>query len=1102
MSRLEGLWVLSGEGVREPLVLEGLGAAVTVLLGPNGAGKSTLGRALRETLWPDPSQPPLEVRSRWRLPDGAVRTGLLFGGAVRWDGPPPSVPAGGRERWTLSLRELLRADQGVDREIGRGVERALYGGVDLYGEVQRLSPSRGPTPAQLRAHSEAAAEVERALALADALAERQATEVDLREALERAKGAARALPAVDLAVERAQVLRELAAVDAALAALPEGDVPEAVLDEARQAAAAVVEAEDERAAARGEADRLREQLVALGPAGEEPQVLRARELLEALRAAPLAAERGAAEAAEAAEAALTLRWLGGGGLLPADLAPLEGAVFSRAEAREGLRAARAEEEALAGGLAPVLSPERLAQAVELLRAWPAHLPAPWPLWLGVVLAPLGLLIALLAWGATGLIGLALAPAWAAAAGWGLWALRRGAAARRRARSQWPEGVEPPARWDQAHERLVSLEVELIAAREAARLEVRRAEARALTARAQARLDAAESAVRSLLSRSRLAPDLADAALVQQVRVLESLRAAEEAARMARARVASGERELSRGLAALGGLLGVGESPEELAHASALLRQTEDRLAQSAAIRESLRSADEAVRAATRRRGVAQQRWTEIFARAGVSAGALDALEARRDQAAGRRALVHRRVPAAERAQRLTALLADHPALLGLDEEALVVEGARLRAEGERLEALARELESLEGDLRRASEGRGVREARSTLAQREAAMIDARREAAVRDAGGALARWLLTEVTAREAPPLLRRARRWLALFSRGRYQLEVGQGGALIAVDAEDQRARGLEALSDATRVQLLLAARLAALEALEGGGAPLPLFLDELLSTADPERFEAVGRALLQVAEGGRQIFYATADPEEAAAWVRLGGEGLVTVRSVPSSAPWEWAGPAPEIPMSPVYPDPEGLSAAELAARLGARPPALELPAGAWDLAFALYDDGAGVVRCRRRGISTLGSLAAAPQEEALGEALVRGARRRLRELTVVLDLVRRGRGTRVGWEQVVESEAVTAAFQERVLALLVEVGGDAGALLDGVAGLPRFRAANAERLRDHLIGLGCLDERQVLSEGEVHQRACAALSVSDEDAAPLRVLVGWVLSLTQGG
>src|SRR5690606_27838985 len=142
------------------------------------------------------------------------------------------------------------------------------------------------------------------------------------------------------------------------------------------------------------------------------------------------------------------------------------------------------------------------------------------------------------------------------------------------------------------------------------------------------------------------------------------------------------------------------------------------------------------------------------------------------------------------------------------------------------------------------------------------------------------------------PPALARA---AALFERFthrefflRFESETGTRRRLAAADSTG-RLLGLDQLSTGTRAQLLIASRLAfALEAEDaagaapGGGAGdaldsatnrlgLPFFLDEALTTSDPQRFAAVASAILDVAAlEGRQFIYLSARSDDAELWQR----------------------------------------------------------------------------------------------------------------------------------------------------------------------------------------------------------------------------------------
>src|SRR5690606_25685238 len=78
------------------------------------------------------------------------------------------------------------------------------------------------------------------------------------------------------------------------------------------------------------------------------------------------------------------------------------------------------------------------------------------------------------------------------------------------------------------------------------------------------------------------------------------------------------------------------------------------------------------------------------------------------------------------------------------------------------------------------------------------------------------------------------------------------------------------------TRVQLLLAVRVAFVETQEQG-ARLPLVFDEVLANSDDDRAQAAIEAVMALARAGRQVFYLTAQWDEVSRWQRaLDGAGL----------------------------------------------------------------------------------------------------------------------------------------------------------------------------------------------------------------------------------
>jgi hypothetical protein len=356
----------------------------------------------------------------------------------------------------------------------------------------------------------------------------------------------------------------------------------------------------------------------------------------------------------------------------------------------------------------------------------------------------------------------------------------------------------------------------------------------------------------------------------------------------------------------------------------------------------------------------------------------------------------------------------------------------------------------------------------------------------RAAEDALALMLLDEAkeqhTAEHAPRLLRRAQERFAAFTQQAFLLEVGSDGSFRARASATGEQLTLEQLSDGTRIHLLLAARLAAIEEAEAGSplGPLPLCLDEVLATTDPMRFRQVAAALFAVVGAGRQIVYLTAGPAEAGQWRLAARElgvdeptfvDLAVLRGLPA----DWGGALPAAPGTPEpLPELEGLSAEQCARVLGVAAPDGFAEWQSWHVFYLLHDDRDALRESMRRRIVTLGHWDAANRERLPGA----GWSLRLGLLREVGRLWRIGRGRPVGWDDVMASGAVSPIYEERMRGLLAEHARAARSFLDSLrsGALERFRKDKIDMLEATLRERGCLVDDEPLAQDEIVRRALA--------------------------
>ncbi|MCA9309665.1 MAG: hypothetical protein KDA21_00535, partial [Phycisphaerales bacterium] len=343
----------------------------------------------------------------------------------------------------------------------------------------------------------------------------------------------------------------------------------------------------------------------------------------------------------------------------------------------------------------------------------------------------------------------------------------------------------------------------------------------------------------------------------------------------------------------------------------------------------------------------------------------------------------------------------------------------------------------------------------------------------------------------QQPEVLRRASRLLELFTRGWYELlppraDDKTGAAFVVRDVVTDRIHAVDELSTGTRAQLLLAVRLAFAEQLEGA-LKLPLFLDEALSSSDPERFEAVVRALSVVAGEGRQVFYLTCRPRD---WDRIkdalakddtGESGRVPLRLIDLGALRREAA-VESSPRWTTVNDVAALSTRDL--KLNAVPAYTGQDAAAWaeeagvpafDPAAApsavhifhvLEDDPARVATLLSRGVVALGQLKRSPVEH---EVLARIAL-----VEAFCEAWQIGRGRPLDREAL-RRGGISSRFEPEVWSLARAVGLEAGGLLRGLREkrVKGMQTRIVDGLSEALESEGYIDARETLGPEAIRER-----------------------------
>jgi hypothetical protein len=213
---------------------------------------------------------------------------------------------------------------------------------------------------------------------------------------------------------------------------------------------------------------------------------------------------------------------------------------------------------------------------------------------------------------------------------------------------------------------------------------------------------------------------------------------------------------------------------------------------------------------------------------------------------------------------------------GLDVDQLRQGRQELTEEAGTLGALREEIGGLRTKINKARSGARIEEAQWQLqVAREEVGTRCRTEAA--NLIGSLCADFVRERCETQGSEVLVQAGKYLGAFTRDCHSQLIPAPGLGFKVNDDRRGPLVPEQLSSATRVQLLIAARLAFLDDLEKDtGVRLPLLLDEILCNSDDDRTSAVIHAIADIAADGRQVFYFTAQHDEAGKWGGFDDERL----------------------------------------------------------------------------------------------------------------------------------------------------------------------------------------------------------------------------------
>jgi len=423
---------------------------------------------------------------------------------------------------------------------------------------------------------------------------------------------------------------------------------------------------------------------------------------------------------------------------------------------------------------------------------------------------------------------------------------------------------------------------------------------------------------------------------------------------------------------------------------------------------------------------------------------------------------------------------DWVALLATDETELAAQQRAAKASAEGKDRLIEQKATSEQQIRAAKEQAACELARDAC-DRAVARLQRRLEETLHaSVGWYLAGELEKQLRDETLPKVFHRARALFVEFTRGRYTLQMDRlGKTFSARDETDQIERPLDQLSSATRVQLLMAVRVAFVEEREGG-VKLPLLLDEVLASSDPLREEAIVTATLRICQAGRQVFYFTSKPAELARWRAQAALEGVKIKEIDlgETSP-ERVLDVPSLDR-PVIPDPAGLSHDAYGIALGVSRIDFTTVGAAGAHVWYVVDDNVRLKQLLEAGITTGGQLCS-PHLSALVDGLLgKVAASKARTLFFLLGQMeahwQEDRGKPLTYQAIVEAEILTTeTFREKIPLLAEKLNWEAKALIAALENkeITGFRASSLQKLRDYCEKNAYLFDGEPLTPEDIRER-----------------------------
>jgi len=400
---------------------------------------------------------------------------------------------------------------------------------------------------------------------------------------------------------------------------------------------------------------------------------------------------------------------------------------------------------------------------------------------------------------------------------------------------------------------------------------------------------------------------------------------------------------------------------------------------------------------------------------------------------------------------------------------------------------------IERDIRVAMEGYELSSALEARDSAEAELSEALEENCNMVIGDLVTKLIREEAIQRSRPEVFRLANSLLIKFTRGALELHVDEEGSeprfLASSPSASGAARSVDELSSGERVQLLMAVRMAFMQYDEQ--SCLPLLLDEALGTSDDDRIGVIIDSIMEIAREGRQVFYFTAQRDEAGKLITKANEAELPVKvfDLAEHRQLTSAQSTPlEITTIPVAqpPSPDGMDYEQYGHVLNVPglDPFDDLP-NSVHLWHVLVDTEV-LYHLLCQNITTWGQLelliehGGAQLVNVAGENFD-GAAVAAKAIKTASAAWRNGRGRHVDRAALLDSGCVSSNFIDEIVSLAEANSGDAQAIIDALerGEVSRWRKKATEALESYFEENGYLPDIAPLQVNEIQIRVMAAVA-----------------------